>query len=207
MLSNRDALDALRLLGVERIECLRVYGQARRRAVAAAPVAAASSALKWPRSAQASEYLYYQANKWDAAAPPAAPAAAAAAPAAAAAEDDGSGSDDEGDREPDESELTVARIDAVVAWMRGAGVPAASIPVVLTAYPAVLAFDVEGRLEPLRAYMAELGVDGAGLANAIARRPSLLGLSVSKNIRLMVEYLQSTNTPQEKILEYLLTTL
>ena len=29
LLSNRDALDALRLLGVERIECLRVYGQAR----------------------------------------------------------------------------------------------------------------------------------------------------------------------------------
>ena len=31
LLSNRDALDALRLLGVERIECLRVYGQARLR--------------------------------------------------------------------------------------------------------------------------------------------------------------------------------
>ena len=155
---------------------------------------------------QASEYLYYQANKWDAAAPPAAPAAA---PVADESADDGSeddGSDDES-REPDESELTVARIDAVVAWMQLAGVPKASIPMVLTAYPAVLAFDVEERLDPLARYMAELGVNGEGLANAIARRPSLLGLSVSKNIRLMVEYLQSTNTPQDKILEYLLTTL
>ena len=163
--------------------------------------------------AQASEYLYYQANKWDAKASPAAPAAPAPAAAPAEAEDAGSaddgsdGSDDEESREPDESELTVARIDAVVAWMRSAGVPPASIPAVLTAYPAVLAFDVEGRLEPLARYMAELGVNGEQLANAIARRPSLLGLSVTKNLRLMVEYLQSTETPQEKILEYLLTTL
>ena len=158
--------------------------------------------------------MFYQANKWDASAPPAAPAAPA--PAAAPAEveddvegsgDDGSGSDDEEAREPDESELTVARIDAVVAWMRSAGVPPASIPAVLTAYPAVLAFDVEGRLAPLASYMAELGVNGEQLANAIARRPSLLGLSVTKNLRLMVEYLKSTDTPQEKILEYLLTTL
>ena len=29
LLSNRDALDALRLLGVERIECLQVYGRVR----------------------------------------------------------------------------------------------------------------------------------------------------------------------------------
>ena len=164
-------------------------------------------------SPQASEYLYYQANKWDASAPPAAPAAPAPAAAPAEAEDEGSaddgsdGSDDEESREPDESELTVARIDAVVAWMRSAGVPPASIPAVLTAYPAVLAFDVEGRLAPLANYMAELGVNGEQLANAIARRPSLLGLSVTKNLRLMVEYLKSMDTPQEKILEYLLTTL
>jgi len=164
--------------------------------------------------AQASEYLYYQANKWDANASPAAPAAPASAAAPAEEEDTGTaddgsddGSDDEESREPDESELTVARIDAVVAWMRSAGVPPASIPAVLTAYPAVLAFDVEGRLEPLARYMAELGVNGEQLANAIARRPSLLGLSVTKNLRLMVEYLKSTETPQEKILEYLLTTL
>ncbi len=201
---------------MERIECLRVYGQARLGVAAVAPAyGAASLCAAYTRSCaltrslalpQASEYLYYQANKWDAAAPP---AAAPVAPAAASADEDGSGSEDDDveSSEPDESELTVARIDAVVAWMRVAGVPKASIPMVLTAYPAVLAFDVEERLDPLARYMAELGVDGEGLANAIARRPSLLGLSVSKNIRLMVEYLQSTNTPQDKILEYLLTTL
>ena len=168
-------------------------GAPSRRGGCSAPAASRALTRAAP---QASEYLYYQANKWDPAAPPAAPAAA---PAAA---DDGSDSD--GD---DESELTVARIDAVVAWMRGAGIPDASIPAVLTAYPAVLAFDVAERLEPLARYMAELGVNGAELASAIARRPSLLGLSVNRNIRLMVEYLQSTNTPQDKILEYLLTTL
>jgi hypothetical protein len=45
LLSNRDALDQLRLLGVERIECLRVYGQARARC-AAFPCAVPALALE-----------------------------------------------------------------------------------------------------------------------------------------------------------------
>jgi len=197
-------------LGVERIECLRVYGQARALYPlrgGCAPVALYP--LTPPAPAQASEYMFYQANKWNADAAVAAPAPppAAAPPAPAAPDDEDSGSDEEDAREPDEAELTVARIDAVVAWMRSAGVPKASIPMVLTAYPPVLAFDVQERLEPLATYMAELGVDGEGLAAAIARRPSLLGLSVSKNIRLMVDYLRSVETPQDKILEYLLRSL
>jgi hypothetical protein len=43
LLSNRDALDQLRLLGVERIECLRVYGQARARCAAFRVCAVVSS--------------------------------------------------------------------------------------------------------------------------------------------------------------------
>jgi hypothetical protein len=46
LLSNRDALDALRLLGVERIECLQVYGKARGHSASAAAAAAVSSATR-----------------------------------------------------------------------------------------------------------------------------------------------------------------
>jgi len=53
LLSNREALDALRLLGVERVECLQVYGKA-------------------------SEFLFYQATKRRNAAGPAQEEAATA---------------------------------------------------------------------------------------------------------------------------------
>jgi hypothetical protein len=115
--------------------------------------------------------------------------------------------DDDDDGE-DESELTVGRIDAVVTWMRSAGIPPASIATVITAYPPVLAFSVEERLAPLSDYLAaELGVSGEALALALARRPSLLGLSVDANLRKMVDYLKSMATPNETIAEYVLRSL
>ncbi len=156
--------------------------------------------------AQASEYLFYQANAARAAAPAAeaAPAAPDAAPDAAPEDDSGSGSDDD---EEDESELTVARIDAAVAWMRSAGIPPAAIPAVITASPAVLAYSVEARLAPLSAYLVgEVGVSGEALGAAIARRPSLLGLSVDK-LRMQVDYLMSMGTEREKVIEYVLHSL
>jgi hypothetical protein len=155
---------------------------------------------------QASEYLFYQQVKKGGAAEPAAAAAAAATADADAAE----GADEEGDdeEEEDESELTCARIDAAVAWMRSAGIPPASIASVITAHPPVLAYDVAERLAPLSTYLAEaLDVNGEQLAAAISRRPSILGLSVDTNLRRMVDYLLSMGTEKAKVAEHVLRTL
>jgi hypothetical protein len=154
---------------------------------------------------QASEYLFYQQVKKGGAAEPA--AAAAAATTADAADADAEGAEDD-DEEEDESELTCARIDAAVAWMRAAGIPPASIASVITAHPPVLAYDVAERLAPLSTYLAEaLDVNGEQLAAAISRRPSILGLSVDTNLRRMVDYLLSMGTEKAKVAEHVLRTL
>ncbi len=41
------------------------------------------------------------------------------------------------------------------------------------------------------------------MAAAVVARPSLLGLDVDASLRKIVEYLQYTETPPDKIVEYL----
>jgi hypothetical protein len=91
--------------------------------------------------------------------------------------------------------------------MRAAGIPPASIPVVITAHPPVLAYSVEERLMPLSNYLSELGVSGEALAAALARRPSLLGLDVDANLRRMVDWMLSTGVSKEQVVENVLRTL
>lgn len=75
------------------------------------------------------------------------------------------------------------------------------------AHPTLLAYDVEARLRPLSDYLAELGVSGERLATALQERPSLLGLSADKNMRIMVDYLLSTGKPLEECIDLLLKSL
>jgi hypothetical protein len=42
---------------------------------------------------------------------------------------------------------------------------------------------------------------------AVADRPSLLGLDVENNLRKMVEYLLENDYTQEQVIEYITTTL
>jgi hypothetical protein len=69
----------------------------------------------------------------------------------------------------------------------------------------VLSYDVEQRLQPFWGYLSSIGVQN--VAAAVAKRPSLLGLDVDANLRKIVDYLQYVETPPDKIVEYITTTI
>lgn len=101
----------------------------------------------------------------------------------------------------DVPELTKERIEGVVAWLRRVGVEPAGVAALLTSHSQLLSYDLT-RLEALSAFLGTLGVTGERFAAVIEFRPSLLGLTVDKNLAVMVDYLRSVETPEEKILEY-----
>jgi hypothetical protein len=65
----------------------------------------------------------------------------------------------------------------------------------------VLSYSVSGRLTPFWEYLTSIGV--TDVAAAVAKRPSLLGLSVDTGLKKIVEYLQYVETPPEKIVQYI----
>lgn len=69
----------------------------------------------------------------------------------------------------------------------------------------MLCYSVQERLAPFFAYMSEVGV--TDVAAAVIRRPSLLGLEVDANLRKIVGYLQSVDTPPETIVKYITTSI
>lgn len=93
----------------------------------------------------------------------------------------------------------------VVGFFVQQGLSTQQIVQVITAHPPVLSYDVAGRLQPFWEYMASIGVPD--VAAAVARRPSLLGLDVDANLRKIVDYLQYVETPPEKIVQYITTTI
>lgn len=76
---------------------------------------------------------------------------------------------------------------------------------VITAHPPVLSYSVQERLVPFWEYLTSIGVPN--VAAAVARRPSILGLSVDTSLRKIVEYLQYIETPPDKIVEYICNTI
>ena len=180
MLTNRDALDYLREIGVDRVACMVIMAKVRRRPTHHATSHPALLHVTDPTSPplrfQASEYLFYQKHS-------------------------------EGAEEEDCDTLTKEQVVTVVQWLRDAGVPPSQLPAVVSAHPTLLAYDVETRLKPLSDYLSELGVPGERLATALQERPSLLGLSANRNMRVMVDYLLSTGKPLDECIELLLRSL
>jgi len=96
----------------------------------------------------------------------------------------------------------------VVEYLMGVGVTEKALGELVVRHPAVLAYDVESRLEPLFVYMeSTFERNATQFISDIARRPSLLGLDANENARRMVEYLLSNGSSKEEALEYLLRTL
>lgn len=94
-----------------------------------------------------------------------------------------------------------ADIRPVVDFIRGeAGGDAAAVRALVQAYPTVLTYDVSGRLEPLVAFLRELGVTAP--VEALVERPSLLGLETGK-MRQIVDYLRSVDTPADQVMDYI----
>ncbi|KAF6253172.1 hypothetical protein COO60DRAFT_463350 [Scenedesmus sp. NREL 46B-D3] len=102
--------------------------------------------------------------------------------------------------------LTVEEdMQPVVGFFVEQGLSTQQIVQVITAHPPVLSYSVPARLQPFWEYMASIGVPD--VAAAVARRPSLLGLDVDANLRKIVDYLQYVETPPEKIVQYITTTI
>jgi hypothetical protein len=58
---------------------------------------------------------------------------------------------------------------------------------------------------PFWEYLTSIGVRDVGAA--VAKRPSILGLSVDASLRKIVEYLQYVETPPDKIVDYICNTI
>jgi len=58
---------------------------------------------------------------------------------------------------------------------------------------------------PFWEYLTSIGVPN--VAAAVAKRPSLLGLSVDASLQKIVGYLQYIETPADKIVEYICNTI
>lgn len=72
-------------------------------------------------------------------------------------------------------------------------------------YPALLCYSPQDRLQPFFDYLKGLGI--ARPDRTVLQRPSLLGLTVDKSLRQMVEYLQQNDYTIEQIEKMLATTL
>jgi hypothetical protein len=110
--------------------------------------------------------------------------------------------------DPGTLEFGANEMREVVEYLMGVGVTEKALGELVVRHPAVLAYDVESRLEPLFVYMeSTFERNATQFISDIARRPSLLGLDANENARRMVEYLLSNGSSKEEALEYLLRTL
>eukprot|EP00197_Chlamydomonas_leiostraca_P003614 CAMPEP_0202859796 /NCGR_PEP_ID=MMETSP1391-20130828/1765_1 /ASSEMBLY_ACC=CAM_ASM_000867 /TAXON_ID=1034604 /ORGANISM="Chlamydomonas leiostraca, Strain SAG 11-49" /LENGTH=178 /DNA_ID=CAMNT_0049538879 /DNA_START=187 /DNA_END=723 /DNA_ORIENTATION=- len=89
----------------------------------------------------------------------------------------------------------------VFGFFQDQGMSKGDILRVIAGHPPVLCYTVEARLAPFYAYMKEIGIQDVNAV--VAGRPSLLGLDVDMNLRKIVDYLVYTETPLEKIVEYI----
>jgi len=96
-------------------------------------------------------------------------------------------------------------IDPVINLLISEGVEKDALASILTSHPAILGYRVEAHLAPIINYLKQIGVPNVG--ELIQRRPSLLGLTVDNNLERIVDYLKSMDTPIEKIIDYLGTSI
>lgn len=92
-------------------------------------------------------------------------------------------------------------MDPVISFLQEQGLTGSQLVAAISAHPPVLCYDVEARLRPFFDYLRSIGVESPGAA--VASRPSLLGLDVDNGLKKIVEYLQYTETPPDKIVEYI----
>ena len=69
----------------------------------------------------------------------------------------------------------------------------------------MLCYSLEDRVKPLFDYLEEIGIEQPG--STIQARPTLLGLEADKNLRKIVDYLQSNDYTQEQIVSFMETSL
>ena len=110
--------------------------------------------------------------------------------------------------DPREASFGAAEMERVVRFLTEKGVEPKRVGFLVIKHPAVLAYDVEGRLRPLFAYMeSTFERDARMFVEDVMKRPSLLGLRADENARRMVEYLLENGSSKEEAVEYLLRTL
>ena len=110
--------------------------------------------------------------------------------------------------DPREASFGAAEMERVVRFLTEKGVEPKRVGFLVIKHPAVLAYDVEGRLRPLFAYMeSTFERDARMFVEDVMKRPSLLGLRADENARRMVEYLLENGSTKEEAVEYLLRTL
>lgn len=110
--------------------------------------------------------------------------------------------------DPREASFGAAEMERVVRFLTEKGVEPKRVGFLVIKHPAVLAYDVEGRLRPLFAYMeSTFERDARMFVEDVMKRPSLLGLRADENARRMVEYLLENGSTEEEAVEYLLRTL
>ena len=110
--------------------------------------------------------------------------------------------------DPREASFGAAEMERVVRFLTEQGVETKRVGFLVIKHPAVLAYDVEGRLRPLFAYMeSTFERDARMFVEDVMKRPSLLGLRADENARRMVEYLLENGSSKEEAVEYLLRTL
>jgi mTERF len=96
-------------------------------------------------------------------------------------------------------------IKPVVAFFERMGLSNAEIVDIISVHPPVLSYDPASRLQALVDYLSSIGITDT--KQVILRRPSLLGLSVSDNLRRIVEYLLENDYTMEQVEEFLQTTI
>ena len=98
-------------------------------------------------------------------------------------------------------------IKPVAAFLQAQGLAPAAVARLVSAHPPVLCYSVEGRLQPLWAYLSEeLGLGQERVAAVLEARPSLLGVDAA-NLRRVVGYLLASGSSLEEVETLLSTTL
>eukprot|EP00468_Gymnochlora_sp_CCMP2014_P009127 CAMPEP_0167763368 /NCGR_PEP_ID=MMETSP0110_2-20121227/13324_1 /TAXON_ID=629695 /ORGANISM="Gymnochlora sp., Strain CCMP2014" /LENGTH=160 /DNA_ID=CAMNT_0007650425 /DNA_START=159 /DNA_END=641 /DNA_ORIENTATION=+ len=102
--------------------------------------------------------------------------------------------------------LSIERdIRPVIDYLIGEGLTKDDLPRLITSQPALIGYDVDSHLRPLIDYLKELGVED--VPALLVKRPTLLGLNTNDGLRKIVNYLKSVDTPVDKIIDYLGTSI
>ena len=76
---------------------------------------------------------------------------------------------------------------------------------VISEHPPTLCYSVSERLQPFWEFLNSIGIEAP--AQTVMKRPSILGLDASKNLRSIVSYLQSVGHSLEEIETFLETSI
>uniref|UniRef100_A0A7S0D8K6 Uncharacterized protein n=1 Tax=Amorphochlora amoebiformis TaxID=1561963 RepID=A0A7S0D8K6_9EUKA len=96
-------------------------------------------------------------------------------------------------------------VKPVIRYLSALGVKKDEIPSMIIAQPAMIGYDVETHIKPLVDCLEDIGVEN--ISRLLVRRPTILGLSNTQSLNKIVDYLKSVDTPLDKIIEYLSTSL